>query len=137
MTPQHTNFNGQAWQALEDDVRDWATASDVEMLYVVTGCVVSSNGSKAHDNNNKTVSIPTHYYKVLLRCKKDGSYSACGFWFDHENYPTQSQYKSNRGNWRKSVKQIEELTGIDFFPNLIGKVGEDKAKSIEATATAF
>ena len=137
MTPQHTKFNGQAWAQLEDDVREWATASGVKMLYVVTGCVVSGSTSKAHDNNDKAVTIPTHYYKVLLREKTDGTYSACGFWFDHENYPTQNQYTSNRGNWRKTVDWIEQQTGIDFFPNLEGVVGKTKYEQIESTATAF
>ena len=136
MTPQHTRFNGGAWGTLEDDVRGWATANGTDMLYVVTGCVVSGSTRKAHDNDGKEVTIPTHYYKVLLRYR-NGAYTACGFWFDHEDYPTVSQYKANRAGWRKSVDQIEALTGIDFFPNLIGVVGQAQADAIESNATAF
>jgi endonuclease G len=134
MTPQRTAFNGQAWAALEEDVRGWATEADE--FYVVTGCVISDNPDKAHDNNGDEVSIPRYYYKALLR-KKGGNWTACAFWFDHKNYPTTAQFNNNPGNWRISVRSLEEKAGVNFFPNLEGVVGKTEYDRIESTATAF
>lgn len=134
VTPQSHDFNGQAWASLEDMVRDWALNS--AEFYVVTGCVVSTNLGKAHDNNGNEVIIPGYYYKALLR-KVGANWSACAFWFNHANYPTKSQFDADPGNWRISVDILEEYTGIDFFPNLIGVIGQTQADQIERTATAF
>ena len=33
-----------------------------------------------------------------------------------------------------SIDELEEQTGIDFFPNLVGKIGKESADKIEAAA---
>ena len=136
MTPQIQNgFNGDIWKTLEDKVRGWARDSDT--LYVVTGCVIDYKDGEtvkyAVDNYGKKVTVPTAYYKVVLRYMKSSTfgysgYSACAVWLDHKVYST----KTIDSSYSMSVDDLEEKLGIDFFVNLPAKVGEDVAARIEA-----
>lgn len=136
MTPQiQEGFNGDIWATLEGMVRSWANKSDT--LYVVTGCVIDYKDGEtvkyALDNNGKKVTVPTAYYKVVLRYMKNSTvgysgYSACAVWLDHKVYST----KTIDYSYSMSVDDLEEKLGIDFFVNLPAKVGEDVAARIEA-----
>lgn len=136
MTPQiQEGFNGDIWATLEGMVRSWANKSDT--LYVVTGCVIDYKDGEtvkyAVDNNGKKVTVPTAYYKVVLRYMKNSTvgysgYSACAVWLDHKVYST----KTIDYSYSMSVDDLEEKLGIDFFVNLPAKVGEDVAARIEA-----
>lgn len=136
MTPQiQEGFNGDIWETLEGMVRSWANKSDT--LYVVTGCVIDYKDGEtvkyALDNNGKKVTVPTAYYKAVLRYMKSSTfgysgYSACAVWLDHKVYSSSSISSS----YSMSVDDLEKKTGIDFFVNLPAKVGEETAAKIEA-----
>lgn len=136
MTPQiQEGFNGDIWATLEGMARSWANKSDT--LYVVTGCVIDYKDGEtvkyALDNNGKKVTVPTAYYKAVLRYMKSSTvgysgYSACAVWLDHKVYST----KTIDSSYSMSVDDLEEKLGIDFFVNLPAKVGEDVAARIEA-----
>ncbi len=136
MTPQiHSGFNEDIWATLEGKVRSWANSSDT--LYVVTGCVIDYKDGEtvkyALDNYGKKVTVPTAYYKVVLRYMKSSTigysgYSACAVWLDHKVYSSSTINSS----YSMSVDDLEKKTGIDFFVNLPAKVGEDVAAKIEA-----
>lgn len=136
MTPQiQDGFNGDIWTTLEGKVRSWANSSDT--LYVVTGCVIDYKDGEtvkyALDNNGKKVTVPTAYYKAVLRYMKSSTfgysgYSACAVWLDHKVYSSSSISSS----YSMSVDDLEKKTGIDFFVNLPAKVGEETAAKIEA-----
>lgn len=134
MTPQiNKGFNADIWANLEGKVRGWARDSDT--LYVVTGCVIDYKDGEtvkyAVDNYGKKVTVPTAYYKVVLRYMKTfgySGYSACAVWLDHKVYST----KTIDSSYSMSVDDLEEKLGIDFFVNLPAKVGEDVAARIEA-----
>lgn len=136
MTPQiQDGFNGDIWATLEGKVRSWANSSDT--LYVVTGCVIDYKDGEtvkyALDNNGKKVTVPTGYYKVVLRYMKSSTfgysgYSACAVWLDHKVYSSSSISSS----YSMSVDDLEKKTGIDFFVNLPAVVGEEMAAKIES-----
>lgn len=136
MTPQiQEGFNGDIWATLEGKVRSWANSSDT--LYVVTGCIIDYKDGQtvkyALDNYGKKVTVPTAYYKVVLRYMKSSTigysgYSACAVWLDHKVYSSSSINSS----YSMSVDDLEKKTGIDFFVNLPAKVGEETAAKIEA-----
>lgn len=136
MTPQiQDGFNGDIWATLEGKVRSWANSSDT--LYVVTGCVIDykdgENVKYALDNNGKKVTVPTAYYKAVLRYMKSSTfgysgYSACAVWLDHKVYSSSSISSS----YSMSVDDLEKKTGIDFFVNLPAVVGEEMAAKIES-----
>lgn len=135
MTPQLNGFNGGIWANLEGKVRSWAKGSDT--LYVVTGCVVDYPKGEtvkyALDNNGKKVTVPTGYYKVVLRYMKSSTfgysgYSACAVWLDHKVYSA----KTIDSSYSMSVDDLEKRLNIDFFVNLPAKVGEETTARIEA-----
>lgn len=136
MTPQiQDGFNGDIWATLEGKVRSWANSSDT--LYVVTGCVIDYPEGQtvkyALDNYGKKVSVPTAYYKVVLRYMKNSTvgysgYSACAVWLDHKVYST----KNIDSKYSMSVKDLEKRLNIDFFVNLPAVVGEEMAAKIES-----
>lgn len=136
MTPQiQDGFNRDIWATLEGKVRSWANSSDT--LYVVTGCVIDYKDGEtvkyALDNNGKKVTVPTAYYKAVLRYMKNSTvgysgYSACAVWLDHKVYSSSSISSS----YSMSVDDLEKKTGIDFFVNLPAVVGEEMAAKIES-----
>lgn len=136
MTPQiNKGFNADIWANLEGKVRSWAGRSDT--LYVVTGCVIDYKDGEtvkyAVDNYGKKVTVPTAYYKVVLRYMKNSTvgysgYSACAVWLDHKVYST----KNIDSKYSMSVKDLEKKVGMDFFVNLPVVVGEEMAAKIES-----
>lgn len=136
MTPQINNgFNADIWANLEGKVRSWAGRSDT--LYVVTGCVIDYKKGEtvkyAVDNYGKKVTVPTAYYKVVLRYMKNSTvgysgYSACAVWLDHKVYST----KNIDSKYSMSVKDLEKRLNIDFFVNRPAVVGEEMAAKIES-----
>jgi DNA/RNA endonuclease G (NUC1) len=126
MTPQLGTLNQQMWANLEGQVRNWMTASDT--LYVVTGAILKTVGGNettnyATDSKGVKVAVPNYYYKVLLRLK-GGKYDSIGFWFEHRSYGSGQATAAVT----KSVDQIEQLTGFNFFSSL-SKTIQDEAEA--------
>lgn len=121
MSPQLGGLNQRKWAGIEGQVRNWSNGCDT--LYVVTGAVfqtVDGNETveytKCSSDSSKDVAIPNYYYKALLMYKNKNnvkSYEAVGLWIPH---------KAAEGVATKSdaitIDRLEELTGLDFFPNL-------------------
>ncbi|MBP3483040.1 MAG: DNA/RNA non-specific endonuclease [Alistipes sp.] len=126
MTPQLQALNGGAWQGLETLVREKWICSDT--LYVVTGALFDEGHPYAYDNKSqgKRVSVPTHYYKALLRTKSGISgkkVSECradelqciGFIFAHDtSRSSQKVYRSDAC----SISALEQRTKLRFFTNV-------------------
>ena len=110
MTPQLDDLNSALWGDLENKVRIWAKRSETDTLYVVTGCTVDDSNTFVKDNDGKQVTVPTHYYKALLRVYQ-GNYNAVGFWLEHRKYDNNKVDKSIA----VSIDELETLTGEDFF----------------------
>ena len=132
LTPQLNGHNEGIWQALEDRVRTIANNSDT--TYVVTGCMVRNPIGTTTDSDGKEMSVPSHYFKALLRYSKAstlGQWSAAGFYLEHRNYSKGSSGYDFKAV-SMSIDELEEKTGLDFFVNLPAKVGEETAARLEA-----
>lgn len=132
MTPQSNPFNTGIWVDLENKVRSIAKASDT--TYVVTGCMVKNPKGYTVDSNGKKMTIPSAYFKALLRYSKSstlGQWNAAAFYLNHDEV-SGSIAKSHS----LSIDELEEITGIDFFVNLPKAVGETKAAQIESADPA-
>ena len=130
MTPQRSSFNQNIWGRLEGTVRGWASKlnSSTDTLYVVTGCTVEGSTQSTTDCAGKKMTIPTAYYKAVLRyTRSSGTYDGCAVWLNHST----SASSVTRSDLM-SIDALEEKLGIDFFVNLPAKVGEAKAAEIEA-----
>jgi DNA/RNA endonuclease G (NUC1)/predicted small secreted protein len=130
-TLQHKSFNGPVWGTLEGNMRTAAKSADT--LYVVTGCTLSASPQYVTDPDGRRVPVPSGYFKAAVRYHKSSTISqwlGAAFYMDHDadKYPTQQVTAAES----MSIDELETKLGIDFFVNLPGKVGEDKAAAIEA-----
>ena len=130
MTPQRSQFNQKIWQRLEARVQSWASSINpsTDTLYVVTGCTVKGSTQSTTDCAGKKMTIPTAYYKAILRYTRSSGYAGCAIWLDHDTDP----YRTVEERDMMSIAALEEKLGIDLFVNLPAKVGDAKAAEIEA-----
>ncbi len=129
MTPQLGSFNTGIWGDLENKVREWMPTASTDTMYVVTGCSVKGSTRTTTAGNSSTLlTVPTAYFKALLRYNRSIGYSGCAVWLDHFNPP------SSLSGQLISIDALEEKLDIDLFVNLPAKVGEAKAAEIEAKA---
>jgi endonuclease G, mitochondrial len=115
ITAQTPSMNRGRWAMLEKLVRAWAKESD-EIL-IVTGPVISDDMEYLQ---NASTAIPKQHYKVLLR-RKNHTLDGIGFLMN------QSPAGIDIKTMALSISKIEELTGLNFFPNL----NEQQVSTIE------
>jgi endonuclease G len=124
------NFNQSIWANLEGKVRKWANASDCDTLYVVTGVAINRPGTIFHVNgtpqvfdgvdiigkmsSRNNVTIGKWWYKALVKRKGD-EFTGIAWWFENRNHTETTV--TNYSN-AMSIRDLEFLTGINFFPKL-------------------
>lgn len=143
--PMVETFNSGIWQTLEAQIRSWCgnytktnwTGSKFSTLYICKGGTIDKsdqiigytiesanvNGESARHLGKHI--IPRYFFTVLLG-KKGTTYNAIGFWFEHV---TKDNSEEPLKNYVKSISELEQLTGIDFFCNL----PDDIEKQVEST----
>lgn len=116
--PQRHSLNAGIWNDLEAACRKWAKVYGT--VYIACGPLLKGDRHKRIGKNK--VVVPEAFFKVILRM--GDSPAAIGFIYNNEgkNEPLDCSYRT--------VDEIEELTGIDFFPSLNNAI----EKKIEATA---
>ena len=125
VSPQNHEFNSGIWNDLEKKVRYWANINDG--VYVVTGGVLADN---LESIGYEAVSVPKYFYKVIL--KENGKNSKMiAFLMPHKE--TNKALK----NFVVDVDHLEELTGIDFFPNLDDTIEQKLEKSSSTQGWKF
>ncbi|MCC8035927.1 MAG: DNA/RNA non-specific endonuclease [Rikenellaceae bacterium] len=113
MTPQNSTLNQNAWAKLEAEVRKWAQKCDT--MYVVTGAILPENEDQITyipDKAGKNIAKPEYYFKALAR-RTGETFSTVAYKYDNV-----STTGSNFDNYKLSVKELEDLTGFEFFPAL-------------------
>ena len=121
MCPQNHNNNAGDWKDLEELVRDLATAYG--NVYVCCGPIVTDASHTIGDV--RKIVVPQSFYKVLLRKKSDGRWTAIGFVMD--NAPANRPLMT----YMLPVDEVEQLARIDFFCQLPDSV----EASVEADYT--
>jgi len=125
MSPQAPSFNRGVWKSLEGRIRLYAKQSSP--IYVVTGPVLTSELTTIGSNS---VSVPKYYYKVLLKGR--GEYrEMIAFLLKNE--------KSSEplSSFVVSTDEIEELTGIDFYPQLPDELEEKLESTVDISNWHF
>lgn len=118
MSPQAGGFNRGIWKDLESQVRVWG--EKFGRIYVISGPVLDEPASAYDTIGKNQVSVPKYYYKVLLiplyaddddKSSKDDvqSVSAIGFILPNE------KCNDSYFNYVKTVDEVEQATGLDFF----------------------
>lgn len=106
ITPQKHDFNAGVWNKLEQKTRYWA--KKYNHLYVITGGVLEPNLKTI---GKERVSIPNAFYKILLDYTEP-EIKAIAFLMPHK------QSKQPLYDFVISIDELEQKTGIDFFPEL-------------------
>ena len=126
MSPQRNKFNTGIWLTLEGQVQSWGrscTSSDT--LYVVKGGTIDKEEQiRGYISNDLSKPIPKYYYMALL-FKKGDSFKAIAFWMEHTDTPKSTKLV----DYALSIDELEEKTGIDFFPSL----NDNLENALEAT----
>lgn len=115
--PQLEGHNSGIWQQLESLIcgslsgSTWTPglADAHSQLWVLTGPVVDANPSRLPSQ----IAIPSAFWKIVVRERGTGDPAALAILTPHEDLPT-----ANLPDFVTSVRRIEQLTGLNFFPDL-------------------
>lgn len=122
MMPQHSGFNQGVWASLEGYVRN---ASCADTLFVVTGTLFEK-GSQSFTSRGRTITRPSHAYKLLLRTKTGNIKKAISEISSANELICIAFLFENNANGDNttiedavvSVSEIEERSGFSFYQNL-------------------
>lgn len=119
IAPQNHQFNSGIWNRLEQKTRYWATK--YKSLYIITGGVLKNNLKTI---GSEKVGVPNYFYKIILDYHEP-EIKAIAFLIPHED--------SEKGLYQFviSIDEIEEMTGIDFFP----EIEDDLEEKLEASTS--
>jgi endonuclease G len=106
MVPQNPNMNQHIWKGLEEKVRQWA--KDRGELYIYTGPIFKEDEIDTIGNNQ--VCIPTHVFKIIFDPQKVESIAFI--------MPNEPLNPSEMENYIVTIRDVEELTGLDFLKSL-------------------
>lgn len=105
--PQNERLNGKDWEFLEGKVRHWAR--QFGKVWVVSGPIIGEN--RYGRIGERGVTVPDSFFKAILACK-GGRYRAIAFTMDNDD----KRYFLKE--CALSINDLEDITGIDFFPML-------------------
>ena len=125
ISPQDHGFNAGIWNRLEQKVRYWAVKYDG--LYVVTAGVL---GNSSQSIGKEKVIIPKYFYKILLN-RSNGKYKMIGFLIPN------AKSEKTLYSYVVAVDKIEQLTGIDFFPQLDDSVENKLERNTDYSGWIF
>lgn len=126
MAPQDPSFNRGIWGDLEAAVR--TMAYDNGSVYVVTGPVLTDGPYKTIGDSE--VAVPNYFYKAILDYSEP-EIKAIGFVL-----PNEGSSKS-LSSYAASINDVEEITGLDFFPALPDSQEEEIENSFSTSKWSF
>ncbi len=123
MSPQVADFNRGKWGDLEGLLRGYIYNNPTTQLYVVTGPILNKKLPHIERGTNK-VTIPKQYFKIAIDIKNN---RGIAFLMPNKNiqYPIAS--------FAKSIDEIEELTGIDFYHSLADSIENEIEKQSDVS----
>lgn len=134
MVPQDPYLNSGLWAWLEEYVQQLALSA--QDAWVVTGCIDTVATNWVTDVTRKRIAVPEAFFKaVLLRYQDDdGSgvrYEARAWIVENRSYGF-SGFEQKAEALEVSVDELEDIIGLDLYPNLIRLVGAAAAGEVEA-----
>lgn len=104
MVPQNSSLNRGPWKNLEIQIRQWAKLYGT--LYIYTGPIFYNNYTVI----GQGVAVPHELFKVVYDPKRNMAISFI--------VPNTDINSNNLAEYIVSIDNIEQVTGIDFFPHL-------------------
>lgn len=117
ISPQIKEFNNGIWNELENQVRDWAYKN--QELIIVAGPILK-NIDKFIGKNQ--VGVPKMFYKIILDLKEPDR-KAIAFLIPNEIS------EKPLSDYIVTIDSLENITGIDFFGNLMTVEEQKKIES--------
>lgn len=118
ISPQLPGCNRGIWKRVETQVRKWALKE--KSLYIVTGPIFDSTGTKTLENSD--LPVPCGFYKVIYDMTPPSKMIA----FIVPNQTSRRRVKS----FVVTVDEVEKVTGYDFFSRL----PDDVENALESAA---
>ena len=106
--PQNHGLNKYEWNDLEILCREWARQYGA--VDIVCGPLFSASGEQKTIGRNK-VWVPEAFFKVIV-CPNSKTPKGIGFICRNNGE------KGNKSLYVNSIRQVERVTGMTFFPNL-------------------
>ena len=132
--PQRDEFNRKIWLDMENKTAAWADKYD--SVWIIAGPVINNltprNWLGEPLKNEMEIAIPDALFKIVVKESDDpGRPSVLAFIYPQEdNGYENSPYDHTK--YLVSVDDVEDVTGLDFLTNLLGK---DEREIEEITAT--
>ncbi len=118
VSPQYQGFNDGLWKKLEGSVRKWAVEND--SILVLCGPVLSSKKGEIGENK---VSVCSKFYKIVVDISYP-TYKIIAFIMDNTNI------KGNIFRYCCNEREVERITGLDFFPSQDGNPLMDSLETV-------
>jgi len=106
--PQKDTLNRGPWLALEDQHRN--VVGQIGEIWVISGTIF--NKIKEPQKTGNGIGIPDATYKVIAWYDSSGKLNARGYILK------QTDTDRDLTKYLKPIKEIEDATGLDFFPEL-------------------
>ena len=129
ISPQKPSLNQKIWRLLEEKVREWAKKNDV---FVFTGTIFNKDNATLPSGR---VMIPKAFFKIVYRRYgwiHTGWQNAEVLSFVMNQNAGYTEEDKKLTKFLKSVDEVEEITGFDFFIPLTDEI-EDKIESHKPT----
>ena len=122
MFPQNGTLNSGKWASLEDYARK---AGCVDTLFCVVGTLYES-GSRKINSRSRTITVPSHCYKLLLRTKSGATRKRISEITNADDiiaigFVWENSYEGNSTSVEEAavpIAEIERRSGFEFFRNL-------------------
>ncbi len=134
ISPQRPAFNRGIWRHLEELMRRWAIA--YQRIIIVTAGVVTGPQAPPSQNlasiGENQVWVPHNYYKVVYDPERQ---LMIAFLLQNRAYQLQDDEKLSI--FATTVDAVEELSALDFFPQLPDTIEESMESQADLSAWDF
>jgi endonuclease G len=121
--PQVHQFNAGHWLSLEMLCAAWANQYD--KIWVICGPVMHTSTGRRRpwgwvgENGEVPVAIPHALFKIVVREGEDPTRpDVLAFLYENDAWLNSSSLDTDHTPYLKSVREIEQLTGLNFFASL-------------------
>lgn len=113
IAPQSVSLNRHAWLSIENAHRFVVSndpGNEIDTVWIISGCVFEGETPVEFIANE--VAVPQSTFKVIAWFANDGEFHARGY-----NVPQEASIRDPK-LYLTPIREIEELTGLNFFPEL-------------------
>lgn len=130
ITPQKSTLNQYMWKELEVMLRHYVKFYDNGPIVIVSGPVLKGKLEELEprdENLPERISIPNQFYKVVLDYNRK---RGIAFLFDQDapKLKSQTSIVEELKKQVRTIDEIEELTGINFFTGLNNTIEREVEK---------